>query len=460
MSSIIQQLQNGTELSCSAGRLRIKELIGAGGQGEVYAVELNSKKYAFKYYYPESCSNVFKSNIKSLVDNPVESKSFAWPLYFVDNGTSFGYVMDLIPKGFSSISEWVGGKVNTTLDVLIKACANLCEAFHELHALGYSYKDISNTNVSFNPKTGDVLILDNDNVTPNLATAPVLGTHKFMAPEIVSGNKKKPDRLSDLHSLAVLLFHMLFAEHPLEGLREYNMDIGLMDPKENERANKILYGHESAQFIFADPYDLNRYICVQESSHVSARENWKMYPQFIRNLFIKAFVDGIKDPFARPQTQHWLDAFIQLYGMIYKCDSCGYPLIYDNDYFKLCHFNREKPKCKRCNRALIVPRIGIPKRDNVTAILNDEEKKKKPKNVIAISNGTELVAGFFDEIKRYTWYDVLLKARLEGGRLSFINVAGVHLVVNGKIVGMNQSSDYITVATEIYIEGLPCKIAF
>lgn len=457
MSSTIQQLKNGTELNCSAGRLKVKELIGTGGQGEVYSVELNSKKYALKYYYPESCSEAFKSNIKSLVDNPVDSKSFAWPLYFVENGTSFGYVMDFKSKELCSINEWIGGRVDTTLDVLVKACANLCDAFHELHALGYSYKDISNTNVSFNPKTGDVLIFDNDNVTPNLGSTLVLGTPSFMAPEIVSGKTNKPTRLTDLHSLAVLLFQILFAEHPLNGAKEYNMPMHQMDEKE---IAKELYSYENAQFIFADPYDLNRYICMREPAHCNARDLWKMYPQFIRDLFLKAFVIGIRNPNERPQTVDWKNAFIQLYGMIYKCDSCGYPLIYDNDYFKICHFNREKPKCKRCNRALIVPRIGIPKRDNVTAILNDEEKKKKPKNVIAISNGTELVAGFFDEIKGYTWYDVLLKARLEGGRLSFINVAGVHLVVNGKIVGMNQNSDYITMATEIYIEGLPCKIAF
>lgn len=438
MSSIIQQLQNGTELSCSAGRLRIKELIGAGGQGEVYAVELNSKKYAFKYYYPESCSNVFKSNIKSLVDNPVESKSFAWPLYFVDNGSSFGYVMDFKSKELCSINDWIAGRVDTTLDVLIKACANLCDAFHELHALGYSYKDISNTNVSFNPKTGDVLIFDNDNVTPNLGATLVLGTPSFMAPEIVSGKTSKPTRLTDLHSLAVLLFQILFAEHPLNGSKEYNMPMHQMDEKEIARE---LYSYEKAQFIFADSYDLNRYICEREPAHVNARELWKMYPQFIRDLFIKAFVIGIKNPNERPQTVHWKNAFMQLYGMLYKCGSCGYTHIYDKDYFKTCHEAQRNPRCCKCSNSLVVPRMKI------------------GEYIVSLSNGTEIVAGYFG-LKKEQLFEPVLKVRLQGSNLSFTNVSAGHLIANGKTVGRNQSTDVITSKAEIIIEGLPCKIAF
>ena len=106
------------------------------------------------------------------------------------------------------------------------------------------------------------------------------------------GKTSKPTRLTDLHSLAVLLFQILFAEHPLNGSKEYNMPMHQMDEKEIARE---LYSYEKAQFIFADSYDLNRYICEREPAHVNARELWKMYPQFIRDLFIKAFVIGIKN---------------------------------------------------------------------------------------------------------------------------------------------------------------------
>jgi serine/threonine protein kinase len=86
--------------------------------------------------------------------------------------------------------------------------------------MGLCYRDISFGNVFFDPDTGEVLICDNDNVAVDgEGKIGVLGTPRFMAPEIVRG-EALPSMHTDVFSLAVLLFYMLIMHHPLEGKRE------------------------------------------------------------------------------------------------------------------------------------------------------------------------------------------------------------------------------------------------
>ncbi len=117
----------------------------------------------------------------------------------------------------TKITKWLGGEFEMDLEILLKACIGICDGFHQVHAGGFSYKDISDANIVINPDNGKILILDNDNITPNLQSGGVKGTPKFMAPELVSGQINRPCRTTDLYSLAVLLFELLMVEHPLEG---------------------------------------------------------------------------------------------------------------------------------------------------------------------------------------------------------------------------------------------------
>src|SRR3954452_6732203 len=135
----------------------------------------------------------------------------------------------------------------TSFRALATAGLELADSYLQLHARGLCYRDISFGNVFFDPESGDVLICDNDNVAVDgSATAGVLGTPRFMAPEVVRG-EVLPSTQTDLYSLAVLLFYMLTVHHPLEGARE--AAIRCLDLPAMTR----LYGTEPL-FIF-DPRD-------------------------------------------------------------------------------------------------------------------------------------------------------------------------------------------------------------
>lgn len=151
--------------------------------------------------------------------------------------------------------------------------------YQKLHTMGYSYRDISFGNMFFDPDTGDVLICDNDNVSANgIDNSSVYGTPRFMAPEIVMG-QAKPSRNTDLYSLAVLLFYMFMMGHPLEGKLE--AEIKCMDI----HAMNKLYG-KNPIFIY-DPNDKsNRPVKGYQDNVIIY---WELYPQVIRDLFIKSF---------------------------------------------------------------------------------------------------------------------------------------------------------------------------
>ncbi|MCS6870419.1 MAG: serine/threonine protein kinase, partial [Anaerolineae bacterium] len=150
------------------------------------------------------------------------------------------------------------------------------------------------------PDTGEIRIVDNDNVCTNGSSAPVLGTPYFMAPEIVRG-EATPSTETDLYSLAVLLFHLLFVGHPLNGEQEYRihcLDLAAM---------RKLYGTNPV-FIFDPNNSTNRPV---PGWHDNAIIYWQIYPQFIRDLFTRAFTEGLR-PEGRVRESEWQRAMVRL----------------------------------------------------------------------------------------------------------------------------------------------------
>ena len=314
-------LKKGTKLNGLNGiEYSVKEMLGSGGQGEVYKIDSPSGEKALKWYYKQSASSSQKCIISDLVNNGSPSGSFLWPLDLINgNDGTFGYVMELRPREYKSISDLLNRKTDPSFEKLILAIFNLARAFEMLHQRGYSYKDISDRNVFFNPNTGDVLICDNDNVSGNgMADSGVYGTIDFMAPEIVRG-EAMPSKDTDLYSLAVLIFEMLFISHPLNGMNEYK--IHALD----ENARKRLYGINPI-FIFDPNNSENRPV---RGWHDNAIIYWDLYPQFLKDKFITAFTDGINNVSKRIFEKEWKDISIRLLDSIILCPNCGAEIFWD-----------------------------------------------------------------------------------------------------------------------------------
>lgn len=141
----------------------IRDLLGEGGQGEVYLVECGGVSYALKIY-KEAVSADFRYNLKNNIERGAPSGEFLWPKLLLDfeDGT-VGYVMDLRPESYKSFVSYLTGKHQfKTKAIMLKWCISLCTAFKRLHELGYSYQDLNDGSFFFEPDTGKLLICDND----------------------------------------------------------------------------------------------------------------------------------------------------------------------------------------------------------------------------------------------------------------------------------------------------------
>src|SRR5262249_8799546 len=181
-----------------------------------------------------------------------------------------------------------------------------------LQAKGLFYCDISDANLFVDPKTGDVLICDNDNVGSSRTRPRVLGTARFMAPEIVRG-EKKPSALTDSFSMAILLFLLLMNDHPLQGEAEARIHVF------DAAAMRRIYGTHPV-FIFDPSNPANRPV---PGIHLNAPLFWNLYPQILRDVFIQVFTEGIRDPGRRPSFGEWQSALATVEDAVVRCTFCG-----------------------------------------------------------------------------------------------------------------------------------------
>ncbi len=302
-------------LEMAGERCEIRELIGSGGQGQVYHTSIHGQDCALKWYFPHSATDQQRGAIERLIHKGPPNDRFLWPLDIaVCQGLpSFGYLMPLREPRFRGMAELMSRVVDPTFKTLTTMALELADSFLRLHSLGFCYSDISFGNIFFDPVTGEISICDNDNVAVDgEGFSDVLGTPRFMAPEIVR-EEARPNIGTDLYSLAVILFYMFMVHHPLEGRRE--REISCLDLP----AMKKLYGTE-ALFIFDPKHGANRPVA---GVHNNATLFWNLYPGYVRDIFTRAFTEGLRDPGARVRESEWRTVFTRMRDQIYYCHHCG-----------------------------------------------------------------------------------------------------------------------------------------
>lgn len=223
----------------------------------------------------------------------------------------------------------------------LSLCITMSRAVARLHTAGLAHSDLSPNNVLVDPVSGRSVVIDIDSlVVPGLYPPDVLGTKGYIAPEVLSTmslplkdpKRKHPSARTDEHALAVLIYQYLLRRHPLSGRRI---------PKANtaEEQDFLAFGPEA---IYCEhPKDAsnrpesNRYIpATALGSHIS-------------ELFLRNFVEGIKDPSRRPTATEWLRGLIRTWDLLLPCNNSSCPskwsVMHDPKQAR-CPFCGSKPK--------------------------------------------------------------------------------------------------------------------
>ena len=340
----MKEFQKGQRIkTVSGGELEVIQKLGEGGQGVVYKVNYNGKPLALKWYFGNKLNNAdkFYRNIQNNIKQGTPTGAFLWPLEITEYFEgSFGYLMELRPPEYKDFSLFLLAKVHfANIEALINTALCITNGFREPHKRGYSYQDLNDGNFFVNPKTGDVLICDNDNVAPYGENLGIAGKCRYMAPEVVMG-QKRPDSHTDRFSLAVVLYMLLFLNHPLEGKRT-------MCPCLTEELERKFYGSDPV-FVWDPANDANRPV---RGVHTNEIKLWPLYPAFVRKTFEKAFSHEVmvgNDTTHRVIEKEWQEVFTTLRDLTIKC-SCGSETFIDP--------SQQSCRCINCGKSIERPPI-------------------------------------------------------------------------------------------------------
>ncbi|MDR0947475.1 MAG: protein kinase [Ruminococcus sp.] len=333
-------LQGTTLTTVNNQIITVLNKIGSGGQGDVYRCQYLGGVYALKWYHKNILKKYvgFEENLKENAASGPPTQDFLWPLDVTnDYDGVFGYVMPLIPASYRSFSDFLLAKCRfSSLTAMIDSALGIISGFRELHKRGYSYQDINDGNFFIEPETGRVLICDNDNIAPYGENLGIAGKCRYMAPEVVLG-EKLPDVSTDKYSLSVILFMLIFMNHPLEGK-------GTMPPCMTENLERRYYA-ESPVFIYDKSDDSNRPV---RGVHANVTARWDVFPEEFREAFTYSFSETVlqgREP--RTIEKEWLKLFLKLKSQIIPCGGCGGETFY----------NPEKGKnvCINCGTKINLP---------------------------------------------------------------------------------------------------------
>jgi eukaryotic-like serine/threonine-protein kinase len=323
----------------------VEKRLGEGGEGVVHAARLNGAPFAVKWFRPGPGNEEKRESITALIRRGrPPHPAFIWPIDLVssDRLPGFGYVMPLLEPRFISLARLLNEQ-DPSLRATTTIGRELVDAFAALHSAGLCYRDISFGNLRADSDAGEVGILDVDNIGIDGSGAQVKGTGPFMAPEILR-DEAFPSTVTDLHSLAVMLFYMLMHGHPLLGVRT---DAAYSWDQDNHLSEtEVLTQHFGVHplFIFDPDDSSNRPV----PGHKVA-DWWAIYPWQCRRVFTQAFTEGLRDASLNGRVIEgtWRRTLLSLHDSVASCAACGASLFHDPQ--------QSRQGCWRCAELLPAP---------------------------------------------------------------------------------------------------------
>ena len=354
---------SGTEYVLS-GRL------GQGGVARVFKVRRRSdgQLFAFKLFDHSDSAEIqwehrnIRSNIESLIAKAASSDTelfdvLARPYELVELKASngFGYIMEMVNLDHMMKFSKMMRQAQPDRRISLAICRNMAAFYAKLHrGYGLCYKDLNRGNLFVNPDTGEIRIIDLDNISvPETKT--VIGTYGFIAPEVYETGR--PDYYSDYFSESSLYFFILtMGAFPLIGKKvlEYSRTGANLNDYE---VQKKVFGKE-AQFVFDPENDENSIRDLPE--YKDQVKLWDDLPDALKQAFIRTFTAGLHDPYQRVSDKNWEKIFDELAGKELVQCRCG------KHNFGVYAGRKNCIYCRRPIRKLTAPKVIVQKKKEVS----------------------------------------------------------------------------------------------
>lgn len=284
---------NTSLVSESGKEVTILKHIGSGGRTDVYAVSEGNNLKALKWYRraDDPMSQKILANIRALSQIPAPDSHMLWVEDVFVSDDAFGYTMPILPNSFIPLYKILLQPGYYSGIIACQTALNYVSAMRRTHEQGLLFCTVDgDSNCYFDPETGNLRITDCEMIT--LFTSdplPIYPNGRYGAPELIT-QKTKPNRLSNLYSLALILFLILFRGHPLEGK-------ATMAPIMTPSVERHIYG-ESPLFIFDANSNTNAPI---PEIHRNVTQYWIDAPDYLKAIFEKAFSqEALHNPNMRP----------------------------------------------------------------------------------------------------------------------------------------------------------------
>lgn len=294
--------------------------LASGGEGEVHRVVSCPRQFTnvcAKLYFKPQQTVEKEKKIRYMVENPPspivgKGSMLAWPVetIYSDKKRFIGFLMPTAfpgskklvilttPKIKSSLKEqWAKFDKEKDKKVALisrlKLVNNIAIPIHFLHETDkYVLKDFKPDNVLVTPN-GKVIVVDMDSIQicdkGKMLFEGSAATLEYIPPEFYKGvgqDKKVPlEKSWDNFAISVVFYQLIFGLHPY-----------VSTPK-NETEESHTISHSIKENLF--PFGSNS---MKIKTYPKLHDNFKVIPQEVRALFIRAFGDN---PNNRPLAMEW-----------------------------------------------------------------------------------------------------------------------------------------------------------
>ena len=227
---IINNLQSQAFEARQLGQYKLKQLLGAGGMGEVYLAEhqLMKRPCAIKLIRPEKAGDPkvlarFEREVQATARLSHWNTIDIFDYGRADDGT-FYYVMEYLPgMNLGEIVRRFGPMPSSRAIHLVRQA---CGALQEAHDVGLLHRDLKPANLFAAVRGGfyDVAKLLDFGLAKPLTTldsasltadGTITGSPLYMSPEQATGDRE-PDARSDIYAMGAILYFLVSGRPPFE----------------------------------------------------------------------------------------------------------------------------------------------------------------------------------------------------------------------------------------------------